>query len=72
LLEKAKEAISATNTELGDMPETTNIIIKFLNARKKYELEDLGVAYRTNTILQVKKVLTKKSFDVQLKEKCQF
>jgi len=29
LLEKAKEAISATNTELGDMPATTNRIIKF-------------------------------------------
>lgn len=53
------------------MLEITNIIIKFLNARKKYELEDLGVVDRIETILQVKKVLTKKTLNVQLKEKCQ-
>ena len=53
------------------MATTTNIIIKFLNARKKYELEELGAADRIETILQVKKVLTKKSLNVQLQEKCQ-
>lgn len=36
-----------------------------------YELEDLGVEDMTETILQVKKVLTKKSLNVQLEEKCQ-
>lgn len=71
LLEKGKEAISATNTELGDMPEIANRITKFLNARNKYELENLGVADRTETILQVMKMLTNKSLNVKLKEKCQ-
>jgi len=50
LVEKAKESISDTNVEFGDMLTTTNRIIKFLNARNKYELEELGVADRRDTI----------------------
>jgi len=46
-VEKARESISATNVELGDMPTTSNRIIKFLNVRNKYELEELGVEDRT-------------------------
>jgi len=64
LVEKAKEAISTTNLELGDIPATTNRIIKFLNSKNRYELEELGVADRIETILQVKKVLTKKNLIV--------
>jgi len=47
LVEKDKEAISATNLEPRDMPSTTNKIIKFLNSRNRYELEDIVVANRT-------------------------
>ena len=65
-MKKSKEAISSANLELGDMPETTNIIIKFLNSRNSYELEELGVVYMTKTILLVKKVLTKKDLNVKL------
>jgi len=57
-VEKAREAIAVTNEEPGNMPTTTNRIIKFLNSRNRYELEELGVADKTETILQVKKVLT--------------
>jgi len=71
LIEKAREAISTTNEELGDMRVTANRIIKILNSRNRYELEYLGVADRTDTILHVKKVLTKKSLNVHLEEKCQ-
>lgn len=35
-----------------------------------YEFKELGVADITETILQVKKVLTKNNFTVQLEEKC--
>ena len=70
-MEKARESISATNEELGDMPVADNRIIKFLNSRNWYELEELGVADKIETILQVKKVLTKKILNVQLEEKCE-
>lgn len=71
LVEKAREGISATNEEVGDMPTTTNRIIKILNSRNRYDLEELGVADRTKNILHVKKVLTKKNLSLQLEEKCQ-
>lgn len=63
-MEKYKEVISSTNLKLGDMPTKTNIIIKFLNSRNRYDLEELGVASKTKTILQVEKVLTKKNMNV--------
>lgn len=42
-MEKTKRAISTINNELGEMPTTTNRIIKFINSKNKYELDDLGV-----------------------------
>lgn len=46
-MEKAKQTISTINAELGEMPTTANRIIKFLNSRNGYDLDDLGVDDRT-------------------------
>ena len=70
LIEKANDAITKIKEELWDKPTTANNIIKFLNFKKKYELEELGVDDRTETILEVKQVLTKRNLIVQLEEKC--
>lgn len=70
-MEKTKHAISIINIELGDMPTTANNIIKFINSKNRYELDDLGVDDKKETILEVKKVLTKKDLIVCLTEKCQ-
>ena len=35
-----------------------------------YELDDLGIDDRTKSILEVKKVLTKKNLILELEEKC--
>ena len=69
-MEKAKQTISTINVELGEIPATTNNIIKFLNSRNIYKLDDLGLDDKIETILEVKKVLTKKNLVVQLIEKC--
>lgn len=53
------------------MYATSNNIIKFLNSKNRYEMDNLGVDDRTKTILEVKKVLTKKNLLVQLTDKCQ-
>ena len=37
----------------------------------KYELEELGITDRTGTILEVKKVITKRNLMMQLEDKCQ-
>ena len=63
-MEKANQTISNINAQLGEMPSTTNFIIRFLNSKNRYELDDLGVDDRTETILEVKKVLTKKNLVV--------
>lgn len=69
-MEKAKQANANINAQLGEMPATSNNIIKFLNSKNRYESDDLGVDDRTKTILEVKKVLTKKNLVLQLTEKC--
>lgn len=70
LIEKAIRAISTINTKLGDMPTTTKNIIKFIDSKRRYELDNLGVDGGTEKILEVKKILTKKNLIVQLVEKC--
>lgn len=53
------------------MPEEASRIIQFLNSKNKYELQELGIADITGTILEVKKVITKRNFMTQLEDKCQ-
>ena len=53
------------------MPTEASNIIIFLNSKSKYELEELGISHRTATILEVKKVLTKRNLIDQLEEKCE-
>ena len=53
------------------MPSAINKIIKFLNSKTKEELEELKVEDRTETILEVKRVLTKRGLMLQLEEKDQ-
>ena len=69
-MEKAQEAIEIIWKELEDTPEVATQIIKFLNSKDNYELEELGIDDRTTTILEVEKINTKKNLILQLDEKC--
>jgi hypothetical protein len=71
LLERSKQAVEKIRTELGDMPAQANDIIRFLNSKTREELEELKIEDRTETILEVKRVLTKRSLMLQLEEKIQ-
>jgi hypothetical protein len=53
------------------MPTEATKIIKFLNSKTKEELEDLKIEDRTKTILEVKRVLTKRGLMLQLEETVQ-
>lgn len=70
LMEKAEQTIATINAQLLEMPATANNIIKFLNTKNIYELDDLGVDDIKETILEVKKVLTNKNLVIHLTEKC--
>lgn len=52
------------------MPEIYSDIIKFLNSKDSYRLEELGINIRKATILEVKNIITKKKLILQLEEKC--
>jgi hypothetical protein len=71
LVQRARQAIDKIKGELGEMPTEANEIIRFLNSKSKEELEALQIEDRTETILEVKKVLTKRGLMLQLEERVQ-
>jgi hypothetical protein len=71
LVQKSKQAIEKIKVELGDMPTQANEIIKFLNSKTRKELEELKIKDRIETILEVKRVLTKRGLMLQMEEKVQ-
>ena len=71
LVQRSQQAIKKIRAELGEMPTKAAKIIKFLNSKTREELEDLKIEDRTETILEVKRVLTKRGLMLQLEEKVQ-
>jgi len=71
LIQKATETIVQVREKLGDMPSEAPNIIKFINSKTKYELEELGISDRTSTILEVKKFFIKRNLIDQLEERCE-
>ena len=71
LVKVALQEIQKTKEELGGKPEEAIRIINFLNSRNKHQLEQLNIEDRTRTILEIKKVLTKRSLMQNLERKCQ-
>jgi len=57
----AQGEIQKVKALLGQMPDQTNRLIHFLNNRNKEQLEELGISDKTNTIMEIKRVLTKKT-----------
>lgn len=66
----ALQEIGKTKQELGGKPEEAIRLIKFLNSRNKYQLEQLNIEDRTGTILEIKKVLTKRTLMQKLEHTC--
>ena len=62
--------IQKTKEELANKPAQALKLITFLNSKNRAELEELKVQDRTETILQIKKVLTKRNMMNNLEEKC--
>ena len=70
LLLAAQVQKQKTTEELADKSAQALKLITFLNSKNVTELEELKIQDRTETILQIKKVLTKKTLMNNLKEKC--
>jgi len=71
LLQRSKQAIEKIRVELGDMPTQANEIIIFLNSKTREDLEELKIEDKIETILEVKRVLTKRGIMLQLEKKVQ-
>ena len=71
LVKSTRESIQKIKEELGKKPEEALEIIKFLNSKNRQELEEIGINDRTETILEVRKVISKKNLMIQLEEKFQ-
>jgi len=61
LIKLATEAIWKVKIELCEMLEEATRIIQFLNAKNRYKLQELGIDDRIDTILKVKRVLSKRN-----------
>jgi len=62
-IEKARE-------ELRHRPEQANQLIQFLNTQTKQQLARLGIEDRTGTILEIKRVFTKRTLMQNLEKRC--
>jgi len=70
LVKMATETIHKTVEELGNKPKETNPLITFLNNKNKYQLDELEIDDRTTTIIEIKKVLTKRNLMLNLEKRC--
>ena len=70
LVKAAQEEIQRTRGKLGKMPKEASRLIHFLNTRKKEQLEEIGINDMTETILEIKRVLTKKTLMQNLERRC--
>jgi len=71
LIKLATKATQKVKEELGQMLEEATKIIQFLNSKNKYELQELEIEDRTETILELRKVLSKRNLMQNLEDKCQ-
>jgi len=69
LIKISTVAIQKVKEELGEMPEDANRLINFLNNKNRYELHELNTEDRTETILEIRKFLSKRNLTMNLEEK---
>jgi hypothetical protein len=71
LVQRSRQGIDKIRGELGERPTEANEIIRFLNSKIREEIEALEIEDRTETILEIKKVLTKRGLMLQLEKRAQ-
>jgi hypothetical protein len=66
LVRKVDKDVEVALQELGNKPQLANQIIKVLNSKTKEELNQSGFKDRTNTIMEVERVFTKRNLIQQV------
>ena len=70
LVKLALKEVQKAREELGNMPEEANQLIQFLNTKNIHQLKELGIQDRTGTILEIKRVFTKRTLAQNLERRC--
>ena len=70
LLQVASAEIDKTKREIDNKPAQAIQLIAILNSKTREELEELKIVDRTETILQIKKVLNKRNIMSNLEDRC--
>lgn len=70
LVKAATEEIHKTVEELGNKPEEANQLIKFLNKKNRYQLDEIEIEDRKTSFIEIKKVLTKRNLMLSLEKRC--
>lgn len=65
------EVVHKRREEFGDMPKATNLLITFLNNKNRYQLDEIEIDDRIATIIEIKKVLTKRNLMLNLEKRCE-
>lgn len=71
LVKVATKGIQNTRGDLGDKLEEASQLIKLLNNKNMYQLDELGTEDRIGTIIEIKKVLTKRNLMLNIEKKFQ-
>lgn len=61
LVKATNREIQQKRAQLGQIPKQANKLIHLLNNRNREKLEALGIPDRTDSILEIKRVLTKRT-----------
>jgi len=64
----ATEAIQKVKEDLGYQPEEANQLIHYLNNKNIHELNELGMEEKTEAIVKIKKVLSKRNLMLDLEK----
>ena len=70
LLQVSSAEINKTKREIDNKLAQAIQLIAFLNSKNREELEELKIVDRTETILQIKKVLNKRNIMSNLEDRC--
>lgn len=69
-MEKSKEVIEKVKKYLGHKLGDATTLIRILNSKTKEDIEDYDIEDGTETIMEVRRILSKRYLVLQLENKC--
>lgn len=71
MIQRSKKVIRQIKIDIGQKPGDATTLIKFMNSKNREELEKLGIKDMKETILEVRRMHTKRNLMLQVDNKFQ-